>query len=510
MTTKTVQVSWAHCAVLSMSIALLCMPSGILGQTIEERSLHEAETALARGDTVSALRIFSRLATAGNPEAQYQLARLRMQYSQATISLSEMRELYRRAAEQGHPRAAFEYAGHLGFILRYGSFDPTSSEHVEAVRWYRFSAENGVSQAQFVLGLLYHHGRGVEEDFAEAIKWYRHAADQDHGPAQRELGLAYYYGRVVRQDFAEAALWLWLAAGQGEVDSMHELGRLYERGHGVEQDLVRAHMWYNLAAEREVVQRSAIARGRVSAQMTPTELANAQQLAREWRPRPAGHPPRTPDSPPVQPGTVTASAGTSFFVTAAGHAVTNAHVVQACRQVELVLTSGREKATVLAIDHANDLALLKVSAGPQRVPRFRKSARQGESIAVYGYPLAGLLAVDGNFTTGSVTALTGLEGDDRLIQLSAPVQPGSSGGPVMDQSGHIVGIIVAQLDHSSIREVVPNIPQNVNFAIKAEVALSFLEAHRIAFSVEERGLPLMPELLADWAREFTALVECVR
>jgi S1-C subfamily serine protease len=90
-----------------------------------------------------------------------------------------------------------------------------------------------------------------------------------------------------------------------------------------------------------------------------------------------------------------------------------------------------------------------------------------------GYPLSGLLSSDANVSVGNVSALAGLRDDSRYLQISAPVQPGNSGGPLLDASGHLVGIVTAKLDAVRLARFTGDIPQNVNFALKTEVARTF-------------------------------------
>ena len=92
-------------------------------------------------------------------------------------------------------------------------------------------------------------------------------------------------GRFVPQDYAEAALWYRRAADQGLVEAQALLGAMYELGRGVPQDYVQAHMWYNLAAAQRSV-GAAYSRERVEKAMTPAQVAEAQKLAREWKPKP--------------------------------------------------------------------------------------------------------------------------------------------------------------------------------------------------------------------------------
>jgi serine protease Do len=122
-------------------------------------------------------------------------------------------------------------------------------------------------------------------------------------------------------------------------------------------------------------------------------------------------------------------------------ALTNAHVVKGCSEVSIGVTAQpnffdqfdvpsigpddwRATARVVARDDDNDLALLRAATHPTAVAALRLSVRQGEAVAAYGYPLPGLLASGGNLTTGNITALSGIGDDSRLLQISAPVQPG--------------------------------------------------------------------------------------
>jgi S1-C subfamily serine protease len=120
-------------------------------------------------------------------------------------------------------------------------------------------------------------------------------------------------------------------------------------------------------------------------------------------------------------------------------------------------------ATLVAKDTTNDLALLKSDTTPTSVAAFRFNPRLGEPVEAFGYPLTQILATSGNFTLGNVTALAGLGDDSRYLQVSVPVQPGNSGGPLLDQSGNVVGIVSAKLNALKIMlRTEGDIPQNVN------------------------------------------------
>jgi TPR repeat protein len=146
-------------------------------------------------------------------------------------------------------------------------------------------AEQGLADAQFNLGIMYANGQGVPQDYAAAMTWYRKAAEQGHGGAQNNLVNMYAKGQGVPQDYGAAVSWYRKAADQGDALAQFNLGLMYANGWGVPQDYVQAHMWWNLAAD----QGNAVAfkkRDSVAAKMTPAQIAEAQKLAREWKPKP--------------------------------------------------------------------------------------------------------------------------------------------------------------------------------------------------------------------------------
>jgi len=198
------------------------------------------------------------------------------------------------------------------------------------------------------------------------------------------------------------------------------------------------------------------------------------------------------------------SNGSGSLVTFEGHVLTNHHVVDGCASLSV---NGND-AVLLGVDIVNDLAVLRSDAFARRQPvRFRQnSARLGEDVIVMGYPVFGLSQAL-NFTTGVVSARTGLQGDRRNIQITAPVQPGNSGGPVLDRHGQQIAVVVAKASSRAQQE--RNI-ENMSWVIRGNIAIDFLRDHDVEPLINS-GEPdqfLRFEGVADKAKRFTVRVEC--
>jgi S1-C subfamily serine protease len=216
-----------------------------------------------------------------------------------------------------------------------------------------------------------------------------------------------------------------------------------------------------------------------------------------------------PAAPAPAPSKTTVKTGTGFFVSTDGHVLTNQHVVEGCRVFQVNRVGALpETAQLLAADKENDLALLKTNLKQSDIPGFRSRVRVGESVAIYGFPLTGLLATTGNFTVGNITATAGLRDDTRQYQISAPIHGGNSGGPLMDRSGNIIGVIVSSLNPMYLMEAAKDIPQNVNFAIKASIATNFLESNGVSPKEVSDGPAIDQAEIAAKARDFTVRIRC--
>lgn len=215
--------------------------------------------------------------------------------------------------------------------------------------------------------------------------------------------------------------------------------------------------------------------------------------------------PAAEDPAPAAVASPAVGYGTGFIVTGAGVVLTNRHVIADCRSLSI----DGKPAVVLAEDETFDLALLKAEglAGVAPATFARDPARLNSDVTVAGYPLPDLLG-GLNITRGAVTSLKGIGGDGINMQISAPVQPGNSGGPVVNAAGQVVGVVVAKLDAAKVADLYDDIPQNVNFAIRGEIAKLFLAQNGVDPVVAEAAEPVAPEDLAELAQGFTRLITC--
>lgn len=193
------------------------------------------------------------------------------------------------------------------------------------------------------------------------------------------------------------------------------------------------------------------------------------------------------------------SSGSGIVFNRNGNILTNQHVVDRCKKIEAVHNRTRFAARVIAQDKINDVAVLKITVKTPEFGTFRifPRVRLAEPIMVLGYPLRGLLAEQIHATSGDVTALAGLNGDTRFLQISAPFQVGNSGGPIVDQSGLVIGIATSKLNAVAVAGVTGDIPQNVNFGLKVSTILNLLDSNQIDYSVGTKSRNLSkPDIAA--------------
>jgi hypothetical protein len=245
------------------------------------KSSDDFDNALAAyksGDYAVAHRKFIVLADQGDTRAQVDLGIMYSKGEGVPQDYAKAFMWYLKAAERG----VFQAQAQVGSLYFKGQ--GVQQDYAQAATWFRKAAEQGDMSAQYFLGHMYYEGKGVPRDYPESAKWWSKAGEQGNAAAQGMVGILYFKGQGVPQDCVQAAKWLRKSAEQGDMSAQGMLGGLYMSGQGVTQDYVQAYMWFNLAAAQghSNAQKS---RDLVAQQMTPSQIAEAQRLSNEWKPK---------------------------------------------------------------------------------------------------------------------------------------------------------------------------------------------------------------------------------
>ena len=519
-----------------------------LAEEGDARAQHYLGLMYARGEGVpednrQAGRWFRKSAEQGHPQSQY---RLGMLYANGKGVPEDDRQAIHwlgEAARQGDPRAQFN----LGIMYELGEGVPRDDH--QAVNWYLRAAEQGHARAQFGLGSKFAEGSGIDRDHVRAYAWFnlaaargdervRHLAEKRRASlldemaptqvAEAQLLSALIADRIdraagIKADHSQPAppdSSTTLEAGQDRTPSAAATDR--------QQETVRQSQVYLAAlgfepgpADGLIGQRTrnAVQRFQRQAGLTPTGRITEELLVLLRAAAAEGQAEASPPAPEAS------GSSSGFVVNRAGEILTSHHAIENCAPTGATITFGEEshQAKIEAQDVANDLALLVVDTdepcawwSPTCTDAFDRPASfsqlprasLGAEVAVAGYPLRGLLASSLNVTRGNVSALTGLGNETKWLQISAPVQHGNSGGPVLDNAGNVIAVVTAKLNAVRTAQETGDVPQNVNFALKGAVVRSFLEIHGIDYSREPSVEELTPEDLATLAHGFTVAVTC--
>ena len=407
------------------------------------------------------------------PEEEYAIGRKYL-YGKGGINIDYKKafEWIKRAAERGLASAQSD----LGVLYIRG--DGASKSDTQAVYWYRKAAEQGYDRGQYNLADEYDSGNSfISEDNGVAVYWYTKAAEQGLKEAQHNLGIMYLEGEGIEMSYKDAYKWFIKAANQKYDLSEHALGFLFESGYGVDKNIIEAGKWY-LKASLQGNKKSSKALKRILSKNNTIDVNSTE-------------------------GMTFSGSGSGFVVSKDGVIATNHHVIKGCNKIIV----DELKADVISKDVKNDIALLQINDNYKYISSISyQSPDLGDDIQVFGYPLSDILSKDYiSLTKGSVSSLVGIRGNLANFRFTAPVQPGNSGGPIVDGNGRVVGITRAVLD-SEFAKGLKFLPQNINFGIQSSLLASMMKSKLIPITTDS----ISKSSLVDHYNRATKYIECYK
>ena len=186
--------------------------------------------------------------------------------------------------------------------------------------------------------------------------------------------------------------------------------------------------------------------------------------------------------------------GSGFLVSAAGHIITNAPIVEDCVAIRARYQGKTIKASLVRVDRHNGLALLQGEFDVHKAAQLETNRvpRPGEPVYAFGYPSSSELNSSMRVTAGTLSAAEGLNGDSRYFQVSISKMSGINGGPLIDQYGRVIGMVVSSRDDSDANEVSGTLLPGVSLVIKAPVIKVFLDSSQVTISQSGQGAGSMP------------------
>ncbi len=430
---------------------------------------------------------FSRAAESGHARAQGMLGLCYYSGQGVNVDFTQAAHWLHRAADQGDAIAQH------GLAVLHARGQGVKRDPALAVEWYLKAARQDHAAAQTNLAAALESGTGVVPNPAEAIYWYRRAAKQGFAPAQCHLGTAYFEGRGVDKDLTEGARWHHAAADQGWVPAQFLVATHHFFGEGVPQDFVQAHKWMNLAAGAGHAAAGEHLQT-IEDKLTPQQHGEAQRLAALFAARQSARTSGTAATAPalstpelkaattapdvLASAALELSGGSGFLITTDGHVLTCQHVVAGARRIEVATAAGLLEAKLLASDIPNDIALLKVEGTHKALPLVSSAGgRLGHAVFTIGFPNTTLQGVEPKYSAGTINGLAGAQDEPRHFQLDAAVQPGNSGGALVDEGGRVIGMVQCALNPMKSFQRSGSLPQQVNYALKSDVIFHFLRGH---------------------------------
>lgn len=354
-------------------------------------------------------------------------------------------------------------------------------------------AEDGYEPAMPIVSEYLKQGGCVLKSITESTRWLIRSAELGNKVSQFEISSRYVEGLGVSQNVIEGLAWLYVAEFKigDAVSSLMSNHAASERAADrikylekkIPNDIIQ------LAQERAKVILGLITDGKstvdsVAQGNSPTVVKNTTK----------------PKSKPK-------SSGTGSIVSSSGHIVTAAHVISGATYIEVVTPSGTFSANTESVDVANDIAILKIDTTCKDFVEVLHSrdVRLGQSVSTIGFPNIGIQGHSPKVTQGVISSDNGARNDIRMWQISAPIQPGNSGGPLLDESGNLIGVVVASLSLKVI-EATGAVPQNVNYAVKSAYLEPLLNSHKLTIKQNKENVSQKFEDLVESTKKSIVLV----
>lgn len=368
-------------------------------------------------------------------------------YAASAIEQTGNRTAYLQILSEGVTAKDFRSMNAFALLLEKGDPDVPKNA-TRAFALYSEVAEQGNLYAKAKMAELLIDGNGVEEDAPRGVQLLKEAALADQTYAQALLAACLSTGKGCDKDGEAAYFWAYLAAAQSKNEAYAQF-----------RDKLAGEL---TAADRARI--TAFCRSWLDKKKTDAEEDGAEKA----------------DSP--RGGT-----GSGLIFSKDGLVLTNHHVIAGCKKFTVIASSGEKlSARLVASDAKLDVAVLRL-AKPFRPAQFPDppglissgGVKSGEKVFTIGHPLSDLLSSEAKYNEGSVSALSGMRDDRNIMQISVPIQPGNSGGPLANSQGEVVGLIVATVNGSALLRQQDILAQNINFAIKSDPILAFLRRNNL-------------------------------
>ncbi len=436
----------------SLLFALSLLMCGI--QSTWAQDVYAGMRAYERGDFSTAIKIWTPYADSGNPAVMNNLALALLNRRSSNQDIKEALILLKRAARKGLAGGKAETT--IGWHYFKGDYAPEiPQKYAKSLYWNNLGAKNGNPNAHSNLALHYFGGFGVDQDFKKMVFHLIRAIELFDVSFEWVTDTPdewIEYKQMAPGAFWDARRLYWRAISTGERSHYNELKKIYSK----------------LATPEDPQLRG---------KRDPNEI-------------------------------IPASSGSGFSISSTGHVITNYHVVEGCQKIKIHLSSETVHADLITYDPQNDVALLKGEFRPSTV--FSLSTDGPEllqDIYVAGFPFGRRVSESVKVTKGIISALTGINNNFSNIQIDAALQPGNSGGPIMDDKGNVVGVAVSRLDKIRVFEKFGSIPENTNFGIKSSVIKSILDSQGIP-PLKPRNTSISKTALGSLIADGTYYLSC--